>query len=302
MRTTRMMQIAVLVLLAATVFSTGVIFADTGNTSSGTFQERVQERLNAAVAAGKITSEEAAEKLARLQEQLNNLKERMQTRLNAAVAEGKVTEEEAAERINRFEERGPKKSTFIGKDALQDRLNTAVAEGKITGEEAAEKLAKFEERVSERRAKLQDRLNAAVAEGKITGEEAAEKLAKFEDWVFSGGKAKKVGIGHKPGFIGTDALQERLNAAVAEEKITSEEAAEKLAKVEERVSERRASLQERLNVAVAEGKITSEEAAEKLVKFEDWVVSGGKFRGPRFGHGGGNGQNNNVNTAVYRGV
>ena len=61
-------------------------------------------------------------------------------------------------------------------------------------------------------------------------------------------------------------------------------------------------VQERLNAAVAEGKITSEEAAEKLAKFEERVVSGGKFRGPRFGHGGGNGQNNNVNTAVYQGV
>ena len=266
MRKTWMMQVAVLVLLAATVFSAGVTFADSGNTLSGTFQERVQEKLNAAVAEGKITSEEAAEKLARLQEKLSNMKEKMQARLNSAVAEGKVTEEEAAERINRFEERGPRKSAFIGRDALQDRLNAAVVEGKVTSEEAAEKLAKFEERVSERGATLQDRLNAAVAEGKITSEEAAEKLAKFEDWVVTGGKFKKGGKGHKIGFIGRGALQDRLNTAVAE------------------------------------GKITSEEAAEKLAKFEDWVVTGGKCRGPRFGNGGGNGQNNNVNTAVYQGV
>jgi len=32
------------------------------------------------------------------------------------------------------------------------------------------------------------------------------------------------------------------------------------------------------------------------------VHSGGKFRGPRFGHSGGNGQNNNANSAVYQGV
>tara|TARA_B100001146_G_C16175659_1_gene432240 strand:+ start:1090 stop:1626 length:537 start_codon:yes stop_codon:yes gene_type:complete len=145
MRKRWMMQISVLVLLAATVFSTGVTFADTGNTSSGTFHERVQDRLNTAVAEGKITAEEATEKLARLQERLSNMKEKMQSRLNAAVAEGKITEEEAAERTNRFEERGPRKFTFIGRDALQDRLNDAVAEGKITVEEAAEQLAKFEE-------------------------------------------------------------------------------------------------------------------------------------------------------------
>ena len=68
MRKRWMMQISVLVLLAATVFSTGVTFADTGNTSSGTFQERVQDRLNTAVADGKITAEEAAEKLAKFEE------------------------------------------------------------------------------------------------------------------------------------------------------------------------------------------------------------------------------------------
>ena len=73
------------------------------------------------------------------------MKEKMQSRLNSAVNEGKITEGEAAERINKFDERGPRKFTFIGRDALQDRLNTAVADGKITAEEAAEKLAKFEE-------------------------------------------------------------------------------------------------------------------------------------------------------------
>ena len=145
MRKRWMMQISVLVLLAATVFSTGVTFADTGNTSSGTFQERVQDRLNTAVSEGKITAEEATEKVARLQERLSNMKEKMQSRLNSAVNEGKITEGEAAERINKFDERGPRKFTFIGRDALQDRLNTAVADGKITAEEAAEKLAKFEE-------------------------------------------------------------------------------------------------------------------------------------------------------------
>ena len=148
-----MMQISVLVLLAATVFSTGVTFADTGNTSSGTFQERVQ-----------------------------------------------------------------------------------------------------------------DRLNTAVADGKITEEQAAEKLTKFEDWVVSGGKFKNGGKGHKAGFIGRDALQDRLNTAVAD------------------------------------GKITAEEAAEKLAKFEEIVDSGGKFRGPKFGHGVGNGQSHNANNAVYQGV
>ncbi|MQF98656.1 MAG: hypothetical protein FI729_03900 [SAR202 cluster bacterium] len=302
MRKRWMMQISVLVLLAATVFSTGVTFADTGNTSSGSFQERVQDRLNAAVADGKITAEEATEKLARLQERLSNMKEKMQFRLDSAVSEGKITEEEAAERINRFDERGPRKFTFIGRDALQDRLNATVADGKITAEEAAEKLAKFEERINQKRAGLQDRLNAAVAEGKITEEQAAKKLTNFEDWVVSGGKVKNDGKGHKGGFIGRDALQDRLNTAVAEGNITEEEAAEKLAKFEERVSEIRVKLQDRLNAAVADGKITTEEAAEKLAKFEEIVDSGGKFRGPRFGHSGGNGQSNNVNNAVYQGV
>jgi len=302
MRKRWMMQISVLVLLAATVFSTGVTFADTGNTSSGTFQERVQDRLNTAVSEGKITAEEATEKLARLQERLSNMKEKMQSRLNSAVNEGKITEGEAAERINKFDERGPRKFTFIGRDALQDRLNTAVADGKITAEEAAEKLAKFEERINEKRAGLQDRLNTAVADGKITEEQAAEKLTKFEDWVVSGGKFKNGGKGHKAGFIGRDALQDRLNTAVADGKITAEEAAEKLAKFEERVSERRAKLQDRLNTAVADGKITAEEAAEKLAKFEEIVDSGGKFRGPKFGHGVGNGQSHNANNAVYQGV
>ena len=103
------------------------------------------------------------------------------------------------ERINRFDERGPKKFTFIGRDALQDRLNTAVADGKITGEEAAEKLAKFEERINEKRAGLQDRLNTSVIDGKITAEEAAEKLAKFEEIVDSGGKFRGPKFGHGGG-------------------------------------------------------------------------------------------------------
>jgi uncharacterized coiled-coil protein SlyX len=313
MRKRWMIQISFLVLLVATVFSTGVTFADTGNTFAGTFQERVQERLDAAVADGKITAEEAAEKLSKLQGKLNTIREKIQTRLNAAVAEGAITEEAAAERLNRFEERGPKRLGFIGRDALEERLDAAVADGKITAEEAAEKLAKFEERINEQRTTLEERLNAAVVDGKITVEEADEKLAKFEEMIVSGGKFQHHNRGKQSGFMGRDALEERLNAAVVDGKITAEEADEKLAKFEERINEQRTTLEERLNAAVVDGKITVEEADEKLAKFEEMIVSGGKFKGPKFENGGGkfkgprfwnggNGQNSNANSAVYQGV
>ena len=108
----------------------------------------------------------------------------------------------------------------------------------------------------------------------------------------------------KRGFIGRAALQDRLNDAVAEGKITAEEAVEKMAKFGERTSEKREVIQSRLNDAVAEGKITAEEAAERMAKFEDAVENGGGFgKGQRRNFNqNSNVQNNNSDSEVYQTV
>jgi len=78
-----LIQISILMLLVATLFSTGITFGDTGNQPSTDFQENhqkrgfigriaLQERLNDAVAEGKITVEEAAERIAKFEDVVEN--------------------------------------------------------------------------------------------------------------------------------------------------------------------------------------------------------------------------------------
>ena len=153
------------------------------------------KKIQAAVAAGKMTEEEGRKKMAaliegyRAQGESGKPKkmdaEGFRRRLGAAVEAGKMTREEAAEKMTEFLGRGSNEQTGENPDweGIKKRIEGAVEDGKISRQEADAKYREIKKRSSEvsRREEvdleaLDKRLRAMVEAGKLSKEDARAKL------------------------------------------------------------------------------------------------------------------------------
>jgi len=164
--------------------------------------------LRAAVEAGRITEEQARERMAGMRERM--ARERTTERITreqyaatereyrAAVEAGRITGEQARERLAGMRERmGQEQATESGVReryaAVGRELRAAVAAGTITEEQARERMVAMRERMAaaargageresvtltrEQIGQIRAELAAAVEAGRITGEQAKERMA-----------------------------------------------------------------------------------------------------------------------------
>lgn len=169
-----------------------------------------------------------------------------QDELKAAFDEGKTLAEIAAEQ-------GVSEADLVAAlvEAANERIDQAVTDEKITAEEAAEKTAGLEEKITEK-------VNAEPGErrgghggrrgpGHHVGGEILEELGLDRETVQAGREAgmTMAEIAAEAGVSEADlvavlveAANERIDQALADGKITAEEAADKKADVEEKIAER----------------------------------------------------------------
>ena len=120
------------------------------------------ERLNQAIADGKLTPEEAAEKAAGIPERANQIVDTIPERKD--------------------KEHRPKRGAFIGEVLLEVGLDPVsvkegFANGQTLGDTAEANGISPESIIDAIVAAMTERLNQAIADGKLTPEEAAEKAA-----------------------------------------------------------------------------------------------------------------------------
>ena len=158
-------------------FANGQTLGDTAeangisaNTVVDAIVASMTERLNQAVADGKITAEEAAEKAAGIPDKA--------TEIVNTVPDRKDDRED--------KDRGHRKGAFLGEVLLDLGLDPAdvregFANGQTLGDTAEANGISANTVVDAIVASMTERLNQAVADGKITAEEAAEKAAGIPD-------------------------------------------------------------------------------------------------------------------------
>jgi len=184
----------------------------------------IEKELQAAVAAGEITAEQARERMAGMRERMGreqvperSARERYAAaaqELRAAVEAGRITEEQARQRMAGMRERmaaamqeaGGRESAAMTREQLsriRSELGAAIEAGRITEEQARERMAGMRERMAreqsperdmrERFAAAAEQIQAAAAAGEITEEQARERLEGMrERWA-----AASRGIGER---------------------------------------------------------------------------------------------------------
>ena len=131
------------------------------------------ERINDAVADGRITQEQADERLAELEE-------RVTTRVN----EGRPDRGDRGPRGGRGGQNVEALAEVLGMDA--EALAEALRSGSTLADVAAEQGVSVDAVVDTIVDGMTDRLDTAVEEGRITQEQADERLAELEERVTTG--------------------------------------------------------------------------------------------------------------------
>lgn len=167
---------------------------------------------------------------------------RVRKELGAAVAAGKISEEDAVKRYKGAEkgirermtagrrQRGDERRRITREDyaRAEVEIRKAVAEGKISGEGARAHLGAMHRMMAtpggDRRAEYEGferRIRAAVEAGKMTREEAGEKLEGYR---------RRMAMAEQGGDMRAEyeGFERRIKAAVQAGKMTREEAGEKL--------------------------------------------------------------------------
>ena len=205
-----------------------------------------QKSLEAAVAKGDMTADEAAAKLAEAR-----------TKMFGGEAAGKRDIDPRAMR-ERYAQ-------------LEERVTAAVESGQITKEQAAERLAQARERMMQasraqgagdgpvdmrarrmRYAELEKGLKARVEKGAMSAEEAEAKLREAREEMFGDQKARKL-----------DPRTEKKDAARGKR---PDDGARGKGPDEGSMKARYAEYEQRLDAAVARGELTAEEAKAKLAE------------------------------------
>jgi len=215
--------------------------------------EGVERRIRAAVQAGKMTPEEAREKLAGYRRRMETPDQsdrgerrisredyaRTEAELKKAVAAGEVSKEDARTRLsqmrkmmgNRSRRSAERGITVEQYKRAETRMRKMVEEGKAEPEDVERRLIAMRKMIrdqSERRDRerpdweaIKKRIEGAVESGKITREEADAKYKEIRQRLAraGGGDDKRADY---------EAVERRLRAAVEAGEMTREEAREKL--------------------------------------------------------------------------
>ncbi len=294
-RNSRRLQVCVL-LAAMVVLPLGV--------ASAQDYKAVAKRLQAAVAAGELTGEQARTMLATLPNAGADKKEvdgdAAAKRIRTAVQAGKMTREEARSKMAAIKKEATEKAPEPGRARarlmeMRKDLEAAVRAGRISKEAAIQKFREAEKKVKESVASgreadqsrvarkdsegIEARQRKTVAEGKISPERVRARLQATR-------KAPAQQNERGPKVITKEDIaraEAKLRKAVAEGKITAERARARLQNMRSRMADQNKSSREirdgnnqeretvvrRLRTAVAEGKMTREEAREKLKAYRE---------------------------------
>ena len=153
---------------------------------------------------------------------------------------------------------------------MEERIQTAIADGKLTGEradKALEMLAKARE--------VEAAVQAAVDAGEMTAEEGEKKLQAMLRRIFPGPKDGPGRKGPPPPPMDLDKMEERIQTAIADGKLTGEKAEEMLAALA-KGREAEAAVQ----ASVDAGEMTAEEGERRLQAALRKI-----FPGPKDGRG-----------------
>lgn len=344
-RKSRVLQFGVL-LAAAAILPLGIVRGqeEKPEPRHGKY-EAIEAEILQALAAGKISAEEAQKKLIAVRSKLHandgkkdHAKDRPKDRdrksdrkpdarqakfeaavedIKAVVEAGKLSREDAEERIARLKKKlwpdrahAKDKDEARGGDPRHRRLEAAVKElkaaveaGKLSPGEARERIQELKKKLQanqepsrnrgetdlERRKKLyyafEADLKAAVEAGKISKEDAGKKLAEVKKQLFSD-KARSQGQDHEWREKNVRAVEADLRAAVKAGKVSEEEARKKLQEMRKKLrgdvkkawetdAKKKDHYQEveaELKQALKAGKISEEQFHQRLkrVKMKLW--------------------------------
>jgi predicted RNA-binding protein associated with RNAse of E/G family len=112
--------------------------------------------------------------------------EYLREKLQTAVEAGKITQEQADERLEKMPGRIRYGKKYWSADDLREKLQTAVEAGEITQDQADEKLEKMPGRIRYEKKywsadDLREKLQTAVETGKITQDQADEKFERMKN-------------------------------------------------------------------------------------------------------------------------
>jgi beta-lactamase regulating signal transducer with metallopeptidase domain/polyhydroxyalkanoate synthesis regulator phasin len=219
---------------------------ETGNERElDAYFERVWVKLQAAVAEGKMSAEDAEAKMGAIKKaKMGDGKKdadykAIGKKIKAAVQAGKLTEDEAKAKWAAIKKAaGTKERKDIDPVVLRKRLGAAIEAGRMTKEEARAKFAeimKQAERGSERitredLARAAEEIRKAVAEGKISGKDARARLQGMRRMM-----AERRGDA-RPDWEG---IKKRIEGAVKSGDMTRDEADAKYKEIRERMAGRR---------------------------------------------------------------
>ena len=228
---------------------------------------RGEKRLKAAVAEGKITKDEARQRLEEMRKAQKADRpdgdrtltaeeyRRGEAMIKEAVEAGKVTKEAAEKRLAQMRRMVADKRDGKGNQAVdtplrgEKRIRDAVAEGKISKEEARKRLEGMRKANAEKRTpregglSVEDyrrgeaRIKEAVKAGKISREDAVKRLGEMRKAVGGKGEAKgPEGEGKKgDGAAKFRAMEEEIREAVKRGKMSKRDGMAKLEELKKKM-------------------------------------------------------------------
>jgi len=239
---------------------------------------RTEAELDKAIAAGRISEEDAKARLNEMRRIMAGQSERgrrgitieeyrcAETKMRKMIEDGKAKLEDVERRLIEMRKmiggqskrssegqrttRGDKRSEYEG---FERRIKAAVEAGKMTREEAGEKLKGFRRRMEmtersergERRITREDYARAeaeqkkAVAEGRISEEDARIRLNEMRRMIFGQGEHQRGVERSEREHPDWEGIKRRIEAAVKSGKMTREEADAKYKKIREGMTKRR---------------------------------------------------------------
>ena len=225
---------------------------------------------------------------------------RVEAEMDKAVAAGRVSREDARARLNAMRramaergEQGERRITRENYAGIERRVKAAVEAGKMTREEAREKLGGFRRRIEtaehgergERRisreeyARAEAKMRKMIDEGKAKPEDVERRLIEMRRMMDDQNRRDgEHGEAERPDWENT---KRRIEGAVQAGKMTRKEADAKYKEIRERLSHRNEeaatkihredweNIKRRIEGAVQAGKMTREEADAKYKEIEE---------------------------------
>jgi beta-lactamase regulating signal transducer with metallopeptidase domain/polyhydroxyalkanoate synthesis regulator phasin len=288
---TRWMQVCVL-LLAVIVLPLSMAYAKDAGDKTEAYLEQVNNKLNAAVEAGKMTEEEAAAKIEAIEEELAKKAEvdayfeKVWANLRAQVEAGTLTAEDADVMMGAVKKRFDEQAKRDKYESVVEKIKAAVDAGEITEDQARTKIAALQKKVFDKDQKdvdwsaVKERIEDAVERGDLTREEADAKYAEIKERLAHGDKD----AGLKKRY---DIAVKEIKAAVDAGEITEDQARERYEALRKRIAAAKEgqkkdvdwdSIKQRIEGAVERGDLTREEADAKYIEIKERLAWGERYR------------------------